>query len=489
MSHLAVVHSVPVDDVVALPRREWVDDVRARLVRSERLLTLYGRPGSAGVIVTAVFEVAIGDLVVVRMSVDPVAGYHALTADFPAAHCFERELHEQHGVRVAGHPWLKPLRFEDGNREEMNEYPFYKIDGKEIHEVAVGPIHAGVIEPGSFRFMCLGEIIHHLEIHLGYQHRGVEHLLLQSNARSLAPLVETIAGDTSIAHTLAYCSAIEVLARVDVSTELDAARGIALELERVAMHLSSLSGLAGDIGFLQGASTYARLRTTTINTTMRLCGSRFGRGAVRPRGGGINLDETGARDLRKTVELLQTDLPIIDACFLASRTVQHRLRDAGRLTRQQAIDLGLVGLAARASGSAIDQRSAATGIYGTVPIRPAIEESGDCWARANLRIRELTTSLQWMASVLDRFPLSAPVRDKVGDLEPSRLVITLCEGWRGEVLHALETDETGALIHYKVQDPSLRNWLGLAISVRENEISDFPMCNKSFDLSYCGHDL
>jgi Ni,Fe-hydrogenase III large subunit len=414
-------------------------------------------------------------------------GYHTLTRDLPALHCFERELHEQHGVRIADHPWLKPIRLP--GTQAIKDYPYYKIDGKEVHEVAVGPIHAGVIEPGSFRFMCLGEIVHHLEIQLGYQHRGVEALLLARDPRTLAPLVETIAGDSSIAHAWAYCAALEALAGVDAGDEIAAARGVGLELERIAMHLAGLAGLATDIGFLQGGSTYGRLRTTAINTSMRLCGSRFGRGWLRPGASRAAMDGELARLVRANLALMKRDIAIIDDCFLSAATVQHRFRGVGRVTRTQASDLGLVGMAARASGVALDQRSSSRGVYRAFPIEPVVEQSGDCWARASLRIREIDRSLDWIGRVLDRHATFASTQQPLGELARGQLVVSLLEGWRGEVVHCLETDATGKLVHYKVQDPSLRNWFGLALALRENEISDFPICNKSFDLSYCGNDL
>jgi Ni,Fe-hydrogenase III large subunit len=488
MSTSVVLHATTCDALYALDPRQWVDELRSRLVQGERLITLYGRPQADSVVVTAVLQAANRRLAALRTTMDPARGYHSLTTEFAALHCFERELHEQCGVRVAGHPWLKPIRFERGGPEEMARYPFFKIEGKEVHEVAVGPIHAGVIEPGAFRFMCEGETVHHLEIHLGYQHRGVEKLLLQRDPRALAPLVETVAGDTSIGHGWAYCAALEALGRFNVPLHVEAARGVMLELERIAMHLAGLAGLAGDIGFLQGASTYGRLRTTAINATMRLCGSRFGRSAMRAGGSGARLDDDGATELRKAISLLQTDLKIINECFLGSRTVQHRLRDVGKLSAEQAHELGLVGLSARACGAPLDQRTG-SGIYELNPIECVTEGSGDCWARACVRIREMDQSLAWIARILDSFPTLAPSREEIGALAPSQLAITVCEGWRGEVVHCLETDETGRLLHYKVQDPSLRNWLGLAIALRGNEISDFPICNKSFDLSYCGNDL
>ncbi|NNN05117.1 MAG: hydrogenase [Elusimicrobia bacterium] len=483
-------HCRPVAELPLRDAREWVAKVRSALEQGERLVTLFGRKADAeGAVLTAVLQAGGGELHVLRAATTLEQGWHTLTRDFPAAQCFEREVHEQLGVRIADHPWLKPIRFEGKNLRKMKDYPFYKLAGKEVHEVAVGPIHAGIIEPGSFRFMCLGETVHHLEIQLGYQHRGVEALLLRGDPRSLAPLVETIAGDTSIGHAWAYCAAIEALAGLSPREEIEASRAVGLELERIAMHLSGLSGLASDIGFQQGASSYGRLRTTAINTSMRLCGSRFGRGWLRPGGSRAAMDAGVAEIARANLSLIGRDVAIINDCFLSALTVQHRFQGVGTVTKQQALELGLVGMAARASGVPIDQRSFGAGSYGRIPMKTSVEESGDCWARALLRIREIDCSLQWLTAALDRFPAFAPVCEAVGALAPGQFVVSVCEGWRGEIVHCLETDGLGKLLHYKVQDPSLRNWFGLALALRRNEISDFPICNKSFDLSYCGNDL
>lgn len=483
-----LVHREAAGDVESLAIGPWRAKLLERARAGLRPLTMYGRRDGEQILVTVVHQSGAA-LVVSRTSVDAAHGYHELTSELPGLHCFERELHEQHGVRIAGHPWLKPVRFEGLDQAAMGSYPFYRVDGKEVHEVAVGPIHAGVIEPGSFRFMCFGEHVLHLEVHLGYQHRGVESRLLEREPRSLAPWVETIAGDTSVGHCWAYCAAIERLVDHDVDREIEIARACALELERIAMHLAGLSGMSADIGFLPGASTYGRLRTTAINTSMRLCGSRFGRGALRPGGSGMQLDEELAALVRANVRLLRNDVAIINDCFLAARSVRHRLTGVGVVTSETASQLGLVGMAARSAGHAIDTRLPAYGLYEHHPIKLCTQAGGDCWARARLRIAEINASLTWLEHVIAEPRTWKPVRNQLPALPPSQLAIAVIEGWRGEVVHCLETGADGALLHYKVQDPSLRNWMGLAVAVRGNDISDFPICNKSFDLSYCGNDL
>jgi Ni,Fe-hydrogenase III large subunit len=483
-----LVHREATDGIEVLDVGAWRAQLLERARAGLRPVTLFGRRDGDRVLLTVV-HLDRQRLIVSRTSVEPAHGFHELTSDLPGLHCFEREIHEQLGVRVAGHPWLKPLRFEGLDQAAMSAYPFYRVDGKEVHEVAVGPIHAGVIEPGSFRFTCFGEHVLHLEIQLGYQHRGVEHRLLERDPRALAPWVETLAGDTSVAHCWAYCAAIEALVNHIIDPEDELARAVALELERVAMHLAGLSGLAADVGFLPGASSYGRLRTTAINTSLRLCGSRFGRAAVRPAGNGLRLDAELAAVVRANLALLKRDTAIIDDCFLSARTVRHRLAGVGVLATKTSELLGVVGVIARSAGLPIDTRLASHGIYAQYPIERCTEPTGDCWARARLRIAEISASLRWLERVMAEPHAWTPRRAAVPELPARQLAIAVVEGFRGEVVHALETGADGALVHYKAQDPSLRNWMGLALAVRGNDISDFPICNKSFDLSYCGHDL
>lgn len=478
----------------------WRAELLEALAGGARLVSLFGRRADEGTAaLTAVLQGPSGALRLTRCAALIGEGVHSLTEEHPAFHCFERELHEQLGLKVKGHPWMKPLRFEGGGgQSSMNAYPYHSVEGKDVHEVAVGPVHAGVIEPGSFRFMCHGERVLHLEIQLGYQHRGVERLLLGRDPRRLGPLVETAAGDTSVAHAWAYCAALEALAEgsaaggvIDgvVDGAVERGRALLLELERVAMHLSTLSGLAADIGFLQGATAYGRLRTTVINATMRLTGSRFGRSGVRPGASAFRFDAAALRDLEAALGPLTEDLAVVHDRLLSDVTVQLRLVDVGVVSPALAAQIGLVGVAARASGQRIDQRSHDAGLYAALPLRPQVESSGDCLARTRVRVREIHASLDWIRRLLAEGLELQRGRVELGPLRPNALVVTVVEGLRGEVVHALETDARGALLQYKVQDPSLRNWLGLALAVRGGTISDFPICNKSFDLSYCGHDL
>ncbi|WP_428423505.1 hypothetical protein [Methylibium sp.] len=482
--------------VAPLGLDEWADQIGKAMDAGERLVTLFGRVDSSGpdeeVLTSAVLQSVDGQLGLLRARGRRGSAYACITARHPAAQMLERELWEQTGLTPTGHPWLKPVRFEAERQQHMDEHPFFSVRGQEVHEVGVGPIHASVIEPGHFRFMCHGEQVHHLELQLGYQHRAVEALLLQRPPGALTSLVEAIVGDSSIAYAWAYCAAVEALSGTQVSLRAERVRGIALELERVAMHLVALTGLATDIAFLQGGATYGRLRTAIINATMRVCGSRFGRGWLRPGGVRFGITDALRRDLLDTLAAFSKDMAEVNALMLGARSVQSRFQGVGVVAHKAALEIGMVGLAARASGVTGDVRVSLPGrLYAAHPIASLTEEGGDCWARMRLRMREIDESVRWLNELLRTADadLAGPDLEPLGPLWHDTLCVSVRESHRGTVVQALETGPDGRLLHYKVQDPSLLNWFGLALAVRDNEISDFPICNKSFDLSYCGNDL
>ncbi len=496
-----------------LPITELVAQCASGLEAHSRLMSLFGRAASAnepsGVIVTAVLLPPGGALQVLRGHALPGQSYPSLTVKFPAAQIFERELWEQTGLQPDDHPWLKPVRYEGARQGHMADYPFFRVRGAQVHEVGVGPIHAGVIEPGHFRFMCHGEQVHHLEIQLGYQYRHVEALLLKKPPPLLTPLVESIVGDSAVAYAWGYAAALESISNRPVALAALASRAIGLELERIAIHTATLNGLATDIAFLQGAASYGRLRTAIINASQRVCGNRFGRGWIRP-GAARPITDALRQDLRQTLRDFVRDFDEANELMRQARTVQMRFQGVGTVSTQAATDIGLTGVVARASGVVLDLRAALPGeVYGRHPVNVQIEPAGDCWSRMSQRMREVDASVAWLLARLDdaQLDLLPPAHaalatpgvvgspaPKTGApamwvLQPQVLCVSLIEGVRGPVLQALETDARGQLIHYKVQDPSLTNWFGLAFALRNQGISDFPICNKSFDLSYCGNDL
>jgi len=427
--------------------------------------------------------------------------FPSLTPRCPQVHLFEREIAEQFGLCPTGHPWLKPVRFRRSwtRRDAWNRAPeqaivpgvsdFYRVDGEEIHEVAVGPVHAGVIEPGHFRFQCHGEQVFHLEIALGYQHRGVEEAMIGGPTARSIHYAETLAGDTTIAHATAYCQAVEALANCQKTARAQALRGVALELERLANHVGDLGALAGDVGFLPTASYCGRIRGDFLNMTALLCGSRFGRGMVRPGGVAFDVDDARVADLLKRLDAAEKDTAIAVNLLWDTPSVMARFEDIGPLPRQIAADLGIVGPAARASGLARDvRRDQPSGIFRFAQIPVSTYETGDVFARAYIRWLEIQQSGEFIRGQLAAIP-SGAVRVPVPAMAPNHLVVALDEGWRGEVCHVAITDGEGRFGRYKVVDPSFHNWTGLAYVLRNQQISDFPVCNKSFNLSYCGHDL
>jgi Ni,Fe-hydrogenase III large subunit len=428
--------------------------------------------------------------------------YPALTVQCEPFHLFEREIAEQFGIRPEGHPWLKMVRYHPNLRGRPDlfgndyaedipgRYPYYAVEGEEIHEVAVGPVHAGVIEPGHFRFNCIGERVLHLEIQLGYQHRGVERLLLDADAKRLPILAEGIAGDTAIGHSLCLAQAMEALAGIETDAGARVIRTIALELERIANHVGDLGALSGDVAFLPPANYCGRMRGDFLNMTLWMCGNRFGKGLVRPGGVRFPMTDEDRRTLSTRITELKTQVEHVVDLLFSTSSVRARFEGCGVVSKTDAENLGLVGPAGRASGIAYDARRVfPTEHYRHIEIPEHAEPTGDVYARAKMRADEVRQSIGIIQSLLAVPVETRCVADGDFSLSPSSLAITVNEAWRGEVSHCVLTDDAGRILRYKVKDPSFHNWNGLAMALRNTGISDFPLNNKSFNLSYCGFDL
>ncbi len=419
----------------------------------------------------------------------------SLTPQIPALHIFEREIHEQFGIVFEGHPWMKPVRFPFDRADllsGMDEYPFYRIDSHDLHEVGVGPVHAGIIEPGHFRFICQGEKVLHLEIHLGYQHRGWEYLMLnKSLLNQQSVLAESVAGDTAMGHAVAFSALVETFARTGVADSLQKERFIALEMERIAMHIADTAALCTDTAYQLGQVACEALRTLVINGLQLWSGNRFGKGLVRPGGTYYPLNRETASSLMKILGEVEERYTTTADRIFSLPSVLDRFETIGQLSKKQVSRIGAVGMAARMAGLKRDIRwSHPVGHYRHIAHEPVVLESGDVLARALMRRMEVIQSLEMVKKVLHdhRETASSEPLAQV-KMTPNSLGISLTEGWRGEICHTAINDAQGRFTTYKVKDPSMHNWMALALAVRNQEISDFPLCNKSFNLSYCGHDL
>ncbi|MFQ5715532.1 MAG: NADH-quinone oxidoreductase subunit C [Nitrospinales bacterium] len=431
------------------------------------------------------------------IAADMSDSYESLTPECPQFHLFEREVYEQYGVKPEGHPWLKPVRYHPPYNGAKIKTPqigvteFFRVEGEEIHEVNVGPVHAGVIEPGCFRFQCHGEGVFHLEISLGYQHRGIEKGLVGGPTKITLPQMETIAGDMTVGHTTAYCQALEALSGTPVSDRAHAIRAIGLEIERMTCHNTDLGALALDVGYLPVAMFCGRLRAELLNSSAEICGSRFSRTMIAPGGVGWDIDSPCMERLVPKLKNAYKEICGAIGLVWDKPSMLTWFEGTGQVSIEDAVGVGLVGPTGRAAGIPRDVRTDyPTGAYvkNSIPISVADKKTGDVYWRAMIRWMEFQRSYTFIMKMLDSLP-DGELRNELKPLAPNSFVCTLVEGWRGETAHVAITDDAGKFERYKIKDPSFHNWQGLSLALRGEEISHFPINNKSHNLSYCGYDL
>ncbi len=425
--------------------------------------------------------------------VQPTDVLPSFTARLLCFEKFEREIHENFGLNYSDHPWLKPVRYPFDRADKQStiaNYPFYSIYSEELHEVGVGPIHAGVIEPGHFRFICNGEQILHLEIQLGYQHRGIEKLFLKKqNLSQLVTLAENIAGDTVVGHATAFAQIWESLCSFQTTREIDYSRTIALELERIAVHTGDLSALCTDIAYQLGSSVFGRLRTPIINFMQEWCGNRLSKGLIRPGQDRFPFTPELSARLSQILDSFERDFVEMNTQLFSLPSALSRFERTGVVSMDDATAIGAVGMAARTSGVSRDIRTSHPhSLYPELQHETKVKRHGDVYSRVQLRKNEVMQSIGYLRKLIADLPVKSEISELSSPGE-NLFTLSLVEGWRGEICHCAITGSKGVLAHYKIKDPSFHNWMALALSVRNNEISDFPICNKSFNLSYCGHDL
>lgn len=417
---------------------------------------------------------------------------------FPAGR-FEREMMDLYGIALTGHPrprrmvrhahWPEdwhPMRADPGPPPDLaasGGFPFLTVDGEGVYEIPVGPVHAGLIEPGHFRFSVVGETVLRLKIRLWFTHRGVERLFQGRAATEATGVAERISGDTSAGHALAHSLAVEDALGVTVPAEVHRLRALLVELERLYNHAADLGALANDVGFALANAHAQRIREQLLRINAAVTGHRLLRGAIRP--GGVQL--RALPDPRE-LEAIAADLAEVAELTLANAGVYDRFAGTAVLSAEQAGELGCLGFVARASGVATDARLDHPSV--ALPVTAIGATAGDVLARYTVRRDEFAASVALACHLID----SADTRLDYIAAAPSPPAavssgIGIVEGWRGTIVHRVELDAAGVITRSKIVDPSWFNWPALPVAMANTIVPDFPLANKSFNQSYAGNDL
>ena len=423
-----------------------------------------------------------------------------------AASRFEREIQDLMGLVPVDHPdprklalhqfWpddYHPLRRDTANRTDVADdgqpFPFQHVGGEGIFEITVGPVHAGIIEPGHFRFSVDGETIVNLETRLGFVHKGIEKHFERLPLERTPKLAESVSGDESVAHALAYCQALETLGRAVVPRRAEGLRAILLELERLYNHVGDVGMIVNDTGFAFGHAHCFRLRESLMRLNDEIAGHRLLRGVVVPGGVEGPIEKASVVDAGQRVLKLVTEFLDVAKLCLDNTLVLERLQGTGRLTNRTAREMQVVGLVGRASGIDADvRRDAPRGAYADVEVAVPVYETGDVWARTMVRLDEARESARLIRAIAERLP-SGSCRVPLGPFSDGAHALAVVEAWRGPVWYSVQAGGQASVRRVKIADPSFRNWPALEYAVLKNIVPDFPLCNKSFNLSYSGSDL
>jgi Ni,Fe-hydrogenase III large subunit/Ni,Fe-hydrogenase III component G len=421
---------------------------------------------------------------------------------YPASR-FEREMSDLFGIRLEGHPdprplvrhgfWpdgYYPLRKDAEPRDFTDDgrpFPFTEVGGEGVYEIPVGPVHAGVIEPGHFRFSVMGETIIDMKPRLYFTHKGTEKLFEGRHPSDGVELAERVSGDTSVGHALAYCQAVEAAAGIEVPRRARYLRVLLVELERLYNHIADFGAIANDTGFAVAHAHCYRIREHLLQLNKRLTGSRLLRGALVP--GGVTFDLAwGAAVADQVADAIADFEDIVEIC-LGNTLLMDRLEGTGVLSREAAADQGVVGFVARASGLDTDaRRDHPCAAYEELGFTVPVLTTGDVKARTLVRVEEVRESGKLVRQAGRALP-GGPTATAVTRIEPFQPAFGIVEGWRGRIVHWVMTAEDGTLHRVKIVDPSFLNWPALPLTLEDNIVPDFPLCNKSFNQSYSGNDL
>ena len=477
-----------------------------------RLVALWAsdeRDRHRGFCIRAALEDRDGITVIEHTLPDAEARYPDLTPIFPAANRMQRAAYDLVGVASESddqRPWLWlaswpidrfPLRRDFTASPEwqpgQEEYEFVRVEGDGVHEIPVGPVHAGIIEPGHFRFQVVGEKVLRLEERLGYTHKGVEKRFEALPILDAGRLAGRVSGDSTVAYAWAYAQAVECIAGTTAPPRAAWLRALCLERERLANHLGDLGALGNDGGFAFGLAQFSRLREEVLRTNQLALGHRLLMDVVVPGGMARDLALEHVNRIYDEADRVARQILLLRAIYDEHAGLQDRFRDCGTLTPELATKLGVLGLAGRASGQARDVRcDFPSPPYDALQVRMAVATAGDVAARVAVRFDEALESTRLVAAIaaalLDPAAAGA-IRDQPGDIPAERLALGYIEGWRGPVLVALESGPDGTIRRCHPHDPSWSNWPAIEHAVIGNIVADFPLINKSFNLSYSGHDL
>ncbi len=462
---------------------EWHAVARDVAAAGGRLVALWASNDARGASTLHACFLADRCGLVVRMPLaDATVRYAGLEDVFPAAARMQRAVADFSGPRSTDPDTRAWLRHGDA-------YEFVRVEGEGVHEIAVGPVHAGIIEPGHFRFSVVGEKILRLEERLGYVHKGIEHRFTQLPILEGHQLAARVSGDSAAAFSWAYCQALEGMSGMAIPARAAWLRALGLELERVANHLGDLGALGNDAGFAFGLAQFLRLKEHLLRATEEALGARYLMSLIVPGGTRVDLAAEGGRQLARCVRQLAREVPTLRAIYEDHEGVRDRFTAAGTVAPELAARLGLTGLAGRASGQAFDLRTdLPCEPYAALAAAKVSRREGDVAARVAVRFDEVQESCRLIQRILDGLPAGAhmvPVSVPNEGVTGTGLI----EGWRGPVLVALEAGAAGAIGRCHPHDPSWQNWPVLEHAVIGNIVPDFPLINKSFNLSYSGHDL
>jgi Ni,Fe-hydrogenase III large subunit len=495
--------------LIELAPEHWGELAKAAQTAGARWVAGFGEDAGARIVVNACFERA-GAYALARTAVDRAAAtLRSHVPYFPGADRPERHLRDMFGVTFTDHPdkrrWTRhqawrehehPLRKDfpvaghaHGSTPADHNYQFLFAHGTGVYEIPVGPVHAGIIEPGHFRFQAVGETVLNLEERLGYVHKGIEKIAEGRDAEGLARLAARVSGDSTVAHAWAACMAMERAAGLDVPARAAALRALMAERERVANHLGDIGAILNDVAFTFGFYQFGRLREQWQRLSREIFGHRFMMDRIVPGGVALDIDERAVSGLREQSRDVGRQIDKLNVIVAEQPSVEDRLVTTGMLKPDHARALGCLGYVGRASDIAFDlRRDAPYPPYDRLNVTVPVYRDGDVAARMRVRIEECRASFELIEQIVNTLP-DGPIRTHWRAPAADAEGLGLVEGWRGEILAYVRFDAHGKIARYFPRDPSVCNWPALEYLIHDNIVPDFPVCNKSVNGSYSGNDL